>query len=61
MVSNRHSSLLLDVSHLFGRYNITPERVWSTLHGFIGLGFAIWWQATVQLAAAMRNQMMKAQ
>ncbi|EKM57546.1 uncharacterized protein PHACADRAFT_170797 [Phanerochaete carnosa HHB-10118-sp] len=36
-------------------YKITPENVWGTVHGFIGLGFVIWWQATVQLAAAMRN------
>ena len=43
------------------RMNATPERVWGTLHGLVGLGFAVWWQATVQLAAAMRNAMLKSQ
>ena len=42
-------------------YKVTPEHVWGTLHGLVGFGFAIWWQATVQLAAAMRNQMLKSQ
>ncbi|KIP04728.1 hypothetical protein PHLGIDRAFT_109194 [Phlebiopsis gigantea 11061_1 CR5-6] len=53
------------IPHSFGAfaegYGITPEHVWSTLHGFVGLGFAVWWQATVQLAAAMRSQMLKSQ
>ena len=43
------------------RFNATPENVWGCLHGFTGLGFAIWWQATVQIAAAMRAQMLKTQ
>ncbi|KAH9886434.1 hypothetical protein C8Q73DRAFT_748919 [Cubamyces lactineus] len=34
-------------------FRATPEVVWGTLHGLLGLGFAVWWQATVQLAAAM--------
>ncbi|KAI1788656.1 hypothetical protein LXA43DRAFT_630475 [Ganoderma leucocontextum] len=41
-------------------FKATPEIVWGTLHGFVGLGFAVWWQATVQLAAAMA-QLQKAQ
>ena len=40
---------------------ITPEKTWSCLHGMVGLGFAIWWQVTVQMAAAMRQQMLKMQ
>lgn len=34
-------------------YRATPEVLWGTLHGLVGLGFAVWWQATVQIAAAM--------
>ncbi|KAI0822944.1 hypothetical protein BC628DRAFT_1421339 [Trametes gibbosa] len=45
------------IPHSFGAlaesYRATPEIVWGTLHGLVGLGFAVWWQATVQLAAAM--------
>ncbi|KAI8976675.1 hypothetical protein BD414DRAFT_580382 [Trametes punicea] len=45
------------IPHSFGAlaesYRVTPEVVWGTLHGLLGLGFAVWWQATVQLAAAM--------
>lgn len=36
-------------------FKVTPEILWGTLHGFIGLGFVVWWQATVALAAAMRK------
>ncbi|CAL1699270.1 unnamed protein product [Somion occarium] len=35
-------------------YRVTPEVVWGTLHGLVGLGMAIWWQATVMMTAAMR-------
>ncbi|EJF57385.1 hypothetical protein BD309DRAFT_957471 [Dichomitus squalens] len=41
-------------------YRATPENVWGTLHGIVGLGFAVWWQATVQIAAVMA-QIQKAQ
>ncbi|KAH9847457.1 hypothetical protein C2E23DRAFT_848537 [Lenzites betulinus] len=45
------------IPHSFGAlaetYRATPEIVWGTLHGLVGLGFAVWWQATVQIAAAM--------
>ena len=40
-------------------YRATPEVVWGTLHGILGLGFAVWWQATVQMAA-MAAQLTKA-
>ncbi|RPD56012.1 hypothetical protein L226DRAFT_485641 [Lentinus tigrinus ALCF2SS1-7] len=40
-------------------YRATPEVVWGTLHGLLGLGFAVWWQATVQMAA-MAAQLTKA-
>lgn len=36
------------------RYKLTPEIVWGTLHGLIGLGMVAWWQATVHLAAMAR-------
>ncbi|KAK7681391.1 hypothetical protein QCA50_015483 [Cerrena zonata] len=35
-------------------YRIIPETVWGTLHGCVGLGFAVWWQATVMMTQAMR-------
>ncbi|OSD01412.1 hypothetical protein PYCCODRAFT_1468588 [Trametes coccinea BRFM310] len=45
------------IPHTFGNfaesYRMTPEVVWGTLHGVLGLGFAVWWQATVQQAALM--------
>ncbi|KAI0720745.1 hypothetical protein C8T65DRAFT_632664 [Cerioporus squamosus] len=41
-------------------YRATPEVVWGTLHGFLGLGFAVWWQMTVQMAA-MAAQLTKMQ
>ncbi|OJT13140.1 hypothetical protein TRAPUB_10295 [Trametes pubescens] len=45
------------IPHSFGAlaesYRATPEVMWGTLHGLVGLGFAVWWQATVQIAAAM--------
>ncbi|TFK26132.1 hypothetical protein FA15DRAFT_638210 [Coprinopsis marcescibilis] len=34
---------------------ITPETVWGTLHGLIGLGMVFWWQATVHFAQAARQ------
>lgn len=57
-----HSLLLRDAFRLLpptARLNATPENIWGCLHGFIGLGFAIWWQLTVQIAAAMRGAMMR--
>lgn len=53
-------SIYSDLDHYL-RYKVTPENVWGTVHGFIGLGFVVWWQATVQIAAAMRNAGMKTQ
>ncbi|KAI0642584.1 hypothetical protein C8Q79DRAFT_929001 [Trametes meyenii] len=45
------------IPHSFGAFaeswRATPEVVWGTLHGLVGLGFAFWWQATVHIAAAM--------
>nr|GAT51250.1 predicted protein [Mycena chlorophos] len=31
-------------------FNIWPERVWGTMHGFLGVGMVIWWQGTLQYA-----------
>ncbi|OBZ67605.1 hypothetical protein A0H81_12374 [Grifola frondosa] len=36
-------------------YRATPEIVWGTLHGLVGLGLAIWWQATVHITAMVRK------
>ncbi|KAL1742566.1 hypothetical protein HDZ31DRAFT_42966 [Schizophyllum fasciatum] len=35
---------------------ITPENVWGTVHGFLGLLFVAWWQFTVGAAAAVGQQ-----
>ncbi|KAI0716438.1 hypothetical protein C8Q76DRAFT_767555 [Earliella scabrosa] len=52
------------IPHSFGpvaeSWRATPEVVWGTLHGIVGLGFAVWWQATVHIAA-MAAQMTKMQ
>jgi hypothetical protein len=34
-------------SHIFNRLNITPEKVWGSLHGILSVGFAVWWQVTI--------------
>ncbi|PPR00370.1 hypothetical protein CVT24_004404 [Panaeolus cyanescens] len=50
-LSNRAS-----FSQSLGRsMKITPENLWGTLHGFVGLGMVVWWQATVQLTAMARQ------
>ena len=36
------------------RYGVTPEIVWGTGHGIVGLGVALWWQGTVHLAQMAR-------
>ncbi|EPQ52107.1 hypothetical protein GLOTRDRAFT_117600 [Gloeophyllum trabeum ATCC 11539] len=36
-------------------YNATPENVWGTLHGIVGLGMVFWWQGTVQYAQLARR------
>ncbi|CDO77092.1 hypothetical protein BN946_scf184473.g36 [Trametes cinnabarina] len=45
------------IPHTYGAlaesWRATPEVVWGTLHGVLGLGFAVWWQATVGQAAMM--------
>ncbi|KAJ3808573.1 hypothetical protein F5876DRAFT_78609 [Lentinula aff. lateritia] len=51
------------IPHSFGTLaeanNVTPEVVWGTAHGIIGLGMIFWWQSTVgltqQLAALQRR------
>lgn len=34
--------------------NVTPEVVWGTFHGVLGLAMVVWWQGTLQYAAAVR-------
>lgn len=47
------------IPHTFGpaaeNLKITPESVWGTLHGVIGLSMVAWWQATVHLASLARQ------
>jgi len=40
---------------MYLRYKITPEIIWGTLHGFVGLGMVAWWHATVHMAAMARS------
>ncbi|KAF4618158.1 hypothetical protein D9613_011638 [Agrocybe pediades] len=46
------------IPHTFGPYfetlKITPEVVWGTAHGIVGLGMIVWWQGTVHLAQMAR-------
>ncbi|KAG1776350.1 6-phosphofructo-2-kinase-domain-containing protein [Suillus placidus] len=39
----------------FESVNLTPEVVWGTFHGLLGLAMVVWWQATLQYAAAVRG------
>ncbi|KAF8920102.1 hypothetical protein CPB85DRAFT_1428927 [Mucidula mucida] len=36
---------------LFEQYRVTPEAVWGTIHGLLGLGMVVWWQLTLYLTA----------
>ncbi|KAJ7359308.1 hypothetical protein DFH08DRAFT_408223 [Mycena albidolilacea] len=45
-------SLLSMCAH---RYKITPEAVWGTLHGLVGLSMVFWWQGTVHYAQLVRG------
>ncbi|KAF7316241.1 hypothetical protein MIND_00142700 [Mycena indigotica] len=40
---------------IFEAYRVTPEIVWGTLHGLVGLSMVIWWQGTVHYAQLMRG------
>ncbi|KAJ7065015.1 hypothetical protein C8F01DRAFT_1021837 [Mycena amicta] len=40
---------------LFEAYRITPENVWGTLHGLVGLSMVVWWQGTLQYAQMVRG------
>ncbi|KAI0278065.1 hypothetical protein BGY98DRAFT_975818 [Russula aff. rugulosa BPL654] len=40
---------------LFEAYNVTPEIVWGSMHGILGLGFVVWWQGTVAYAQMMKR------
>ncbi|KAG1745232.1 hypothetical protein EDB19DRAFT_477672 [Suillus lakei] len=39
----------------FESVNLTPEVLWGTFHGVLGLGMVVWWQATLQYAAVARG------
>jgi len=46
------------IPHTFGPFaesrRVTPEIVWGTMHGIVGLTLAAWWQATVHMAQMAR-------
>ncbi|KAF9478952.1 hypothetical protein BDN70DRAFT_879350 [Pholiota conissans] len=46
------------IPHSFGAlaeaWKVTPETVWGTAHGVVGLGMVVWWQGTVHLAQMAR-------
>ncbi|KAJ7634848.1 hypothetical protein FB45DRAFT_977794 [Roridomyces roridus] len=33
---------------------VTPENVWGTLHGIVGLSMVVWWQGTVHYSQMLR-------
>jgi hypothetical protein len=37
------------------RYKFTPEVLWGTIHGALGLFFMVWWQGTVGSVTAARK------
>ncbi|KAG2049995.1 hypothetical protein BDR06DRAFT_940842 [Suillus hirtellus] len=47
------------IPHTLGPFlesvNLTPEVVWGTFHGLLGLGMVVWWQATLHYAGAVRG------
>ncbi|KAH7910262.1 hypothetical protein BJ138DRAFT_130218 [Hygrophoropsis aurantiaca] len=47
------------IPHTFGTFlegmKVTPEVVWGTMHGVVGLAMVVWWQGTLQYAAAARR------
>jgi len=43
------------ISRAIHRLKITPEVVWGTLHGVLGLAMVVWWQGTLAYAAAARK------
>ncbi|KIK42596.1 hypothetical protein CY34DRAFT_804741 [Suillus luteus UH-Slu-Lm8-n1] len=42
----------INIPHILGPFfepvNLTPEVVWGTFHGLLGLGMVVWWQGTLQ-------------
>ncbi|KAH7886850.1 hypothetical protein F5I97DRAFT_1870709 [Phlebopus sp. FC_14] len=47
------------IPHTFGAsfesMKLTPEVVWGTFHGVLGLAMVVWWQGTLPYAAAQRR------
>ncbi|CAK5262147.1 unnamed protein product [Mycena citricolor] len=37
-------------------FKVTPEGVWGTLHGLLGLLMVVWWQGTLHYAQMIRPQ-----
>ncbi|KAJ7485305.1 hypothetical protein FB451DRAFT_1229129 [Mycena latifolia] len=40
---------------IFEHYKVTPENVWGTMHGIVGLSMVVWWQGTVHYAQLVRG------
>lgn len=54
-VTWKSMTIIPSVFMMYFRYKITPEILWGTLHGFVGLGMVAWWHATVHMAAMARS------
>jgi len=52
------------IPHSFGTFaeenKVTPEILWGTAHGIIGLGMIFWWQATVGMTAQLASMQRRA-
>ncbi|KAJ7178621.1 hypothetical protein C8R43DRAFT_467445 [Mycena crocata] len=35
-------------------FKVTPENIWGTMHGLVGLSMIVWWQGTVHYAQMVR-------
>ncbi|KAF8426857.1 hypothetical protein L210DRAFT_3420441, partial [Boletus edulis BED1] len=48
------------IPHTFGAwfesFKVTPENVWGTFHGMVGLLMVVWWQSTLQHAGAVQGR-----
>lgn len=40
---------------LFESFKVTPEVVWGTLHGLLGLAMVVWWQGTLGYVSMARK------
>ncbi|KAJ7269890.1 hypothetical protein C8J57DRAFT_1323839 [Mycena rebaudengoi] len=45
----------LSLGPMAEHWKITPEGIWGTLHGIVGLSMVVWWQGTVHYAQLVRG------